>query len=89
MLKASENPQLIVLWRTFERIFDGVYLHAENTKDDEEGAADEDDVADWLEGRDEGLDDQLQPWSSADHPGGSREGYRGTVSGRESKGWRE
>ena len=47
-----------------------VYLNAEDAEDDEEGAADEDDVADGLEGRDEGLDHQLQAWSPADHPEG-------------------
>lgn len=49
-----------------------MYLNTKDTEDDEEGAADEHDVADGLEGRDERLDDQLQPWSSADHPEGAR-----------------
>ena len=37
----------------------GMYLNAENTEDDEECAADEDDVSDGLEGRQECLDHQL------------------------------
>lgn len=47
--------------------FPGAYLHTQNTKDDEEGAADEDNVADGFEGGDEGLHHQLQTWSSTDH----------------------
>lgn len=57
-------------------ISDGVYLNTKNTKDDEEGTADKDDVANGLEGCDEGLDYELQPWSPADHPGGPRGRYR-------------
>lgn len=45
----------------------GAYLHTKNAKDDEEGAADEDNVADGFEGGDEGLHHQLQAWSSTDH----------------------
>lgn len=48
-------------------MFPGAYLHTKNAKDDEEGAADEDNVADGFEGGDEGLHHQLQAWSSADH----------------------
>ena len=48
------------------------YLNSQNSKDDEEGAADEDDVADGLQGREEGLDDQLEPGSSVDHSKGSK-----------------
>lgn len=44
------------------------HLDTKNAKDNEEGATDEDDVADGLEGRDERLHHQLQTWSSADHP---------------------
>ena len=36
-----------------------MYLNAENAEDDEECAADEDDVSDGLEGRQECLDHQL------------------------------
>lgn len=45
----------------------GAYLHTKNAKDDKEGTADEDNVADGFEGGDEGLHHQLQAWSSADH----------------------
>ena len=48
------------------------YLNSQNSKDDEEGAADEDDVADGLQRREEGLDDQLEPGSSVDHSKGSK-----------------
>lgn len=48
-------------------MFPGAYLDAKNAKDDEEGAADEDNVANGFEGGDEGLNHQLQAWSSADH----------------------
>lgn len=44
------------------------HLDTKNAKDNEEGATDEDDVADGLEGRDERLHHQLQTRSSADHP---------------------
>lgn len=47
--------------------FPGAYLYTQNAKDDEEGAADEDNVADGFEGGDEGLHHQLQAWSSTDH----------------------
>lgn len=57
-------------------IFDDVYLNTKNAKNDKEGTADEDDVADGLEGRDEGLDYELQSWSPANHPGGPRRRYR-------------
>ena len=48
------------------------YLNSQNSKDDEEGAADEDDVADGLQRREEGLDDQLEAGSSVDHSKGSK-----------------
>lgn len=51
-----------------------VYLNTKDAKDDEKGTADEDNVADGLEGRDQGLDHQLQSWSSADHPVGQTGG---------------
>lgn len=44
------------------------HLDTENSKDDEKSTADEDDVADGLEWRDERLHHQLQTRSSADHP---------------------
>lgn len=55
-----------------EVIFLFAHLNPENTEDDEEGAADEDNVADGFEGGDEGLHHQLQTWSSADHSGSAR-----------------
>lgn len=58
--------------------FPGAYLHAQNTKDDEEGAADEDNVADRFEGGDEGLHYQLQAWSSTDHSGRRKAGEKQT-----------
>lgn len=64
----------------------GCYLNTKNAKDDEEGTADEDDVADGLEGRDEGLDYQLESWSPADHPAGTRSD---TERQRENKRQRE
>lgn len=51
-----------------------VYLNTKDAKDDEKGTADEDNVANGLEGRDQGLDHQLQSWSSADHPVGQTGG---------------
>ena len=42
-------------------------LNAKDAKDDEEGAADEDNVADGLEGGEEGLHHQLQPGGPVDH----------------------
>jgi hypothetical protein len=43
-------------------------LDPEDAEDDEEGAADEDNVPDGLEGGEEGLHHQLQPGGSVDHP---------------------
>lgn len=45
------------------------YLHPQDAKDDEEGAADKNDVADGSKRGDERLHDQFQSWGSADHPG--------------------
>lgn len=43
------------------------YLDPEDTKDDEECAADEDNVANGFEGGDESFHHQLQAWGSANH----------------------
>lgn len=45
------------------------YLHPQDAKHYEEGAADKDNVPDGSEGGDERLHNQLQSWGSADHPG--------------------
>lgn len=57
---------------------DTPHLHPQDAEDDEEGAADEDYVADGLEGGDERLHYQLQPRGPADDPVGrqGRPGYR-------------
>lgn len=47
------------------------HLDSKDTEDDEERAADEDDVADGPQGGDERLHDQLQPRRSAYHPAGA------------------
>lgn len=57
-------------------LFNYVYLNTEDAKDDEESTADQNNVADGLEGCDEGLNHQLQPRSSADYPGGRRQRCR-------------
>jgi len=44
------------------------YLDAENAEDDEERAADEDDVADRSQRRQQRLNDQLQTRRTADYP---------------------
>ena len=44
------------------------YLDSQNTKDDEECAADEDDVADGLQRGEESLDHQLEAGRPVDHP---------------------
>lgn len=46
------------------------HLHAEYAEDDEERAADEDDVADGPERREQGLDHQLQARGAVDHSAG-------------------
>lgn len=51
-----------------KRLFSFSYLHPKNAKDDEERTTDEDNVANGLEGSDEGLHHQLQTGSSANHP---------------------
>lgn len=51
-----------------------VYLNTKDAKDDEEGTAYQDDVADGLQRCDERLDYKLQSRSSADHPGGTEDG---------------
>ena len=43
-------------------------LNSQNTKNDEEGAADEDDVSDRFERREKSLDHELQPGSSVNNP---------------------
>ena len=45
------------------------YLNTEDAEDDEEGAADEDDVADRSKRGQQGLDDQLETRRSAYYPG--------------------
>lgn len=45
------------------------YLHPQDAKDDEEGAADEDNVPNGSKRGDECLHNQLQARGSADHPG--------------------
>ena len=50
----------------------GGHLYSQDAEDDEEGAANEDNVSDGLQRRDEGLHHQLQTWSPADHPGRER-----------------
>lgn len=45
-----------------------VYLHSQDTKDNEESAADEDNIADGSQRGDESLHNKLQPGSSTDHP---------------------
>jgi len=45
------------------------YLNTEDAEDDEEGAADEDDVADRSKRGQQGLDDQLETRRSANYPG--------------------
>lgn len=52
--------------------FKKLYLNTKNAKDDEKSAADQNNVADRLEGCDEGFNYQLQPRSSADHSAGKR-----------------
>lgn len=47
------------------------HLDSQDAEDDEERAADEDDVADGPQGGDERLHDQLQPRRSAYHPAGA------------------
>lgn len=47
------------------------HLDSKDAEDDEERAADEDDVADGPQGSDERLHDQLQPRRSAYHPAGA------------------
>lgn len=44
------------------------YLHPKNAKDDEESTANEDNVSNGLEGRNEGLDNQLEAWGTAYNP---------------------
>ena len=46
----------------------GIYLNAEDSEDDEECAADQYNVADGFEGRQECLDNQLEPWCPVDDP---------------------
>ena len=46
---------------------EGAYLKSKDTEDDEEGAADEDDVADGTQRRQQRLYDQLQSRRSTDH----------------------
>ena len=45
-----------------------LYLNTQNAKDDKKGTADKYNVANGFEGSDQGLNHQLQSWSSADHP---------------------
>ncbi len=45
------------------------HLYSQDAKDNEEGAADDHNVADGLQGRHQGLHHQLQPRGSADHAG--------------------
>ena len=70
--KRKEDRKKSVRCGAYRCTFDCIYLNTKNAKDDEEGTADEDNVANRLERRDEGLDYQFQPWSPADHPGGPR-----------------
>lgn len=53
------------------------HLDSQDAEDDEEGAADEDDVADGPQGGDERLHDQLQPRRSAYHPAGALQMHEG------------
>lgn len=43
------------------------YLNSQDAKDNEEGTADDHYIADGFQRGHEGLDHQLEPWSSADH----------------------
>ena len=52
------------------------YLHAQDAKDNEEGATDKDNVPDGSERGDERLHNQLQSRGSADHPGTQEEGHK-------------
>lgn len=45
------------------------HLYSQDAKDNEEGTADDHDVADGLQGRHQGLYHQLQARGSADHAG--------------------
>ena len=54
----------------FEKKFIVAHLNSENAKNNEKGAADEDDVSDRLQGREEGLDHQFEAWRAVDHPEG-------------------
>lgn len=57
-------------------IFDDIYLNTKNAKNDKEGTADEDNVANRLKGCDEGLNYKFQSWSPADNPEDPRWRYR-------------
>lgn len=61
------------------------YLHPQDAKDDEESAADEDNVSYGLEGRNECLHHQLQARGSADDSG--REGRGGLTEGQGRDFW--
>lgn len=52
-----------------KRLWFANYLHPQDAKDDEESAADEDNVPNGSKRGDECLHNQLQPRGSADHPG--------------------
>lgn len=45
-----------------------MYLNSKDPKDDKKRTADEDDVPDGLQGRDQSLHHQLEAWSSTDNP---------------------
>ena len=47
-------------------------LNTKNAEDDEEGAANDDNITNRFEGRQERLDYQLKAWSSVDHSEGTK-----------------